>query len=256
MLERPASPSQPATADHDTGRPITPISVANINYTAGNRTLLHDIDLVIPAHSKTIIMGPNGAGKSLLVRILHGLIPPSHGTILWNGQPADAQTRARQAMVFQRPALLRRSALGNILFALHDTPRKHQKHKAHQLLKTANLSDHAKTPARLLSGGEQQRLALARAMARDPQVLFLDEPTSALDPSSTHAVEKMIEAAHDRGVKIVLITHNIGQAKRLGDDIAFLQNGRLMEHGPAEAFFATPQTKAAQAYLNGELYLP
>jgi tungstate transport system ATP-binding protein len=201
-----------------------------------------------------MVMGPNGAGKSLLLRLLHGMLQPTGGSVLWGGQPLSKEIRKRQAMVFQRPVLLRRSVAANIDFVLK-LGGKVEPERRDEILDHVGLLDHARQPARLLSGGEQQRLALARALALEPEVLFLDEPTASLDPASVLMIEQIVLGAHRRGTKIIFISHDIGQAKRLGDEIVFLHNGRLAEHTPAGRFFANPSSEAAQAYLEGRIVL-
>ncbi|MBX2806279.1 MAG: ATP-binding cassette domain-containing protein, partial [Hyphomicrobiales bacterium] len=195
-----------------------------------------------------------GAGKSLLLRLLHGMLQPTSGRIEWGGQPLSKEIRRRQAMVFQRPVLLRRSVAANIDFVLN-LGRKAARERRDELLDHVGLLDHARQPARLLSGGEQQRLALARALALRPEVLLLDEPTASLDPASVLMIEQIVLGAHRRGTKIIFISHDPGQAKRLGDEIVFLHNGQLAEHAPAGRFFACPASKAAQAYIEGRIYI-
>lgn len=216
--------------------------------------LIDGIDLDLMPGKVTMVMGPNGAGKSLLLRLLHGLITPTSGDITWGGQALDETVRQRQAMVFQRPVLLRRSVAANIDFVLGLRGKAGADRRA-EILELVGLADRAKQPARLLSGGEQQRLALARALAHGPDVLFLDEPTASLDPASVQWIEEIVRAAQDRGTKIIFVTHDIGQAKRLGDEIVFLHRGRLLEHTPAERFFETPVSDEAREYLNGKIIL-
>jgi tungstate transport system ATP-binding protein len=199
-------------------------------------------------------MGPNGAGKSLLLRLLHGLLVPTSGVVLWGGRPLDAPLRRRQAMVFQRPVLLRRSAAANVRFALRLRGRE-QPGRVSDLLGEVGLEAQAGQPARLLSGGEQQRLSLARALAVEPMVLFLDEPTASLDPASTAAIEAIVKRARLRGTKIIFVTHDVGQARRLADDVVFLNQGRVVEHTPARRFFDEPLGQAARDYLAGRLLL-
>jgi tungstate transport system ATP-binding protein len=212
------------------------------------------IDLRIPARSLTVVMGPNGSGKSLLLRLMHGLIDPTAGQVLWDGRPMDETIRRGQAMVFQRPVLLRRSVAANIRFVLKHRGGSSSDRMA-ALLDEVGLASRAREPARLLSGGEQQRLALARALALDPRVLFMDEPTASLDPASTAAIENIVKRIHDRGTKIVFVTHDLGQARRLADDVAFLNRGRLVEHAPASQFFDTPESREARDFIAGRLIL-
>ncbi len=238
-------------------RLMFPIVLDGITFAAGGRLLLGPLNVTLWGSGKTVIMGPNGSGKSLLLRLLHGLIAPASGTIRWGGAPADARMRARQAMIFQRPVMLRRSAAANIAFALERLalPAQEKAARVRQALAEARLHHQAQTPARLLSGGEQQRLALARALALSPELLLLDEPCANLDPASTFAVEEMVSAAHERGCKIILVTHDIGQARRLADDILFLHGGQVIEQNAAESALENPASEAARAYLEGRLWL-
>ncbi len=231
-----------------------PLSVTGLCFNVGSTVLIDRLDLEISHHGVTVLMGPNGAGKSLLVRLLHGLIQPQSGSIMWNGKSCSPATRLHQAMVFQKPVLLRRSVAANIDFVLGLKGRANQARRD-ELLMQANLSDKAGQPARALSGGEQQRLALARALASDPEVLFLDEPTASLDPSSTQAIETAIGAASERGVKIILVTHDAGQARRLANDIVFIHRGSVAEHCSADAFFRQPVSTVARDYLAGKLVI-
>jgi tungstate transport system ATP-binding protein len=237
--------------------PILPVHARGLVFEAGGRRLIDDLDLTLRPGVRTVIMGPNGAGKSLMLRLLHGLLQPSAGAILWGGRPADDAVRLRQAMVFQRPVLLRRAALANVTHALRarGMPCRERHERARQALAAAGLAALARTPARLLSGGEQQRLAMARALSLEPDVLFLDEPAANLDPASTLAIERLIQQAHERGTKIVLVTHDVGQARRLADEVAFLHRGRIEEHSPAARFFEAPASPRARAFLEGRLVL-
>ncbi len=234
---------------------LFPIEARHLSFAALGRKLVDDLSLTLDRGPRTVVMGPNGAGKTLLLRMLHGLITPTSGAVLWAGEPASDAVRAAQAMVFQRPTLLRRSVEANIRFVLSKLPAAEQDERTDRALRRARLTHLALGPARRLSGGEQQRLALARALALEPAVLFLDEPTASLDPASTHAVEELIEAAHGEGTRIVMITHDIGQARRLADEVVFLHHGRLMEKTPAQDFFRRPASEPARAYLEGRIPL-
>ena len=233
---------------------ILPLRLEDVGYAASGERLVEGITVELAAGPRTVILGPNGAGKSLLLRLCHGLIRPTAGRIGWQlGE--DSALRRRQAMVFQRPVMLRRSAAGNIGFALklRGLARRDRRARIGEVLERTGLASLAHQPARVLSGGEQQRLALARAWALEPEVLFLDEPTASLDPAATRLVEELVESIHRSGTKIVMTTQDLGQARRLADQILFLNHGRLVEAGPAEAFFAGPATPEAAAFLKGEL---
>ena len=182
------------------------------------------------------------------------LAAPSAGEVRWSAVEADCAPR-RQAMVFQRPVMLRRSALANVEYALKaaQVPRAERRKRALDALRHVGLERIAGSPARRLSGGEQQRLALARAWALRPEVLFLDEPTASLDPSAAREVEAIVQAIHEAGTKIVMSTHNLGQARRIADEILFLHAGRLVERAPVERFFAQPASPEASAFIKGEL---
>ncbi|QFT78994.1 Arginine transport ATP-binding protein ArtM [Roseovarius sp. THAF27] len=229
---------------------ILPLAVRNLGLRFGKTTVLDGVGFDLGPSGCTMVMGPNGAGKSLLLKLLHGLLPPTSGSIDWRGQgPRDVT--ARQALVFQKPVLLRRSVAANVDFVLK--VRGKDRARAAALLDHVGLAHKAHQPARLLSGGEAQRLALARALAADPEVLFLDEPTASLDPASVLAIEKIVRDASARGVRIVFVTHDMGQARRMADDILFLSGGGIAEHSRAADFFPEPQSKAARDYLNGEI---
>ncbi len=206
--------------------------------------ILQPLSLDIEAGPSTVILGANGAGKSVLMRLMHGLLKPSSGTVSW-------RSPGRQAMVFQRPVMLRRSALANVAYALRVAGQ--DEGQAMDALKEVGLAHLAHRPARVLSGGEQQRLALARAWALHPEVLFLDEPTASLDPSATREIEAVIRAFDAAGTKIVMATHNLGQARRLADEIIYLHQGRVLERAAVDQFFARPATPEAAAFIKGEL---
>lgn len=239
-------------------QPMLPLSVTGLTFAAGGKRLIDQLNLTIHPGRLTVIMGANGAGKSLLLRLLHDLLPMQSGEIDWAGQPAGPAIRARQAMVFQRPVLLRRSVQANMDFVLGLKPAlssDQRRSRSEQLLAKVGLQDHVRQPARLLSGGEQQRLALARALASGPELLLLDEATASLDPASIQIIESIVLESRENGMGIVLVTHDIGQARRLADDIVFLHQGRVAEATPANTFFDNPASAPARAYLDGRLYL-
>jgi tungstate transport system ATP-binding protein len=233
---------------------LLPLQLNAVVFSAGGRRIIDGVTLTLEAKARTIIVGPNGAGKSVLLRLCHGLLQPTSGTIRWNG-PEQPGAPRRQAMVFQRPVLLRRSALANVTYALRvaGVARKQRESRAREALASVGLDALARHPARVLSGGEQQRLALARVWALRPELLFLDEPTASLDPGATQEIERIIAALHAAGTKIVMVTHNLGQARRLGDEIVFFHQGQALERAPADRFFLRPQSPEAAQFLKGQL---
>lgn len=241
---------------HLAGPPL-PVELKGLIYATGGKRVIDGMNLTIHSRRITAIMGPNGAGKSMLLRLMHGLIVPTKGEILWAGRPVDRLMARRQAMVFQRPVLLRRSVVANVSHALklRGVKRRDRAIRADETIKSAGLERHALMPARMLSGGEQQRLCLARALSLEPNVLFLDEPTSSLDPGSTVAIERLLLDAQRHGIKVILVTHDVGQARRLAHDVVFLHHGRVVEQQDAEDFFANPQSEGAQAFLTGGIVL-
>jgi tungstate transport system ATP-binding protein len=233
---------------------LFPLRLHEVCFEAGGKQLIDHISCEFDGCPCTVVLGPNGAGKSLLLRLCHGLIRASSGSILWNGMRVCA-ARRYQAMVLQRPVLLRRTVAANINYALsvHGVPRRRRRTLVSEALEQAGLLDLTARPARVLSGGEQQRLALARAWALEPQVLLLDEPTANLDPAATQAVEALLEHIYKTGTKIIMTTHDLGQARRLADEVLFLHRGRLLEHESASEFFSKPLSKEADAFLEGRL---
>lgn len=232
---------------------ILPLRMSAVSFVAGGRTIIDRISLELAGGPSTIVLGANGAGKSVLMRLMHGLIAPTSGEVTWLGSNA-LRARRLQAMVFQRPIMLRRSAIANITYALELAGvRQSDRHGiAWEALESVGLSGLAARPARVLSGGEQQRLALARAWALHPEVLFLDEPTASLDPGATREIETVIRAFDAAGTKIVMATHNLGQARRLGDEVLFVHEGRIAEQSPIEQFFSKPASAEAAAFIKGE----
>jgi len=230
---------------------ILPLRLEEVSFSARGRAIIAPLSLELGAGPSTIILGANGAGKSVLMRLMHGLIAPTAGRVLWSGP----NTRSKQAMVFQHPVMLRRSALDNVIYALKAAgiARHERERLAREALSEVGLLAAARTPARVLSGGQQQRLALARAWALHPEVLFLDEPTASLDPSATREIEAVIRGFDASGTKVVMATHNLGQALRLGDEVLFVHQGRLVERAPAERFFRQPGSAEAAAFIKGEL---
>ncbi len=236
-----------------TAASLLPLEVESLCYRVERDDLLKDISVTVESAGITGILGPNGAGKSLFLRLLHGLLEPASGEIRWHHQRLDKTIRRRQALVFQKPVLMRRSVAANIDFVLNSSTRSRQRRD--EVLQQAGLYRQRSQPARLLSGGEQQRLALARALATEPEVLLLDEPCASIDSATTLQIETLLQETSARGVKIILVTHDIGQARRLSDDVIFMHDGRLLEYQPASTFFDSPSSPQARAYLEGRIVI-
>ncbi len=240
--------------DRNEAKSILPLEFRQVSFEAGGKRLIKDLSFRLEVGARTIVIGPNGAGKSLFLRLCHSLIAPSSGKIIWHGahgyDPAPFQ-----AMVFQRPVMLRRSVAANIGYALslRKVPRRERPERIEEALRMTGLNRLANYSARVLSFGEQQKLALARAWVLRPQVLFLDEPTASLDPAATHDVEELINTIHQAGTRIVMTTHDLEQARRLADELLFLHRGRLLEKSAATAFFTKPENDLAQKFIAGDL---
>jgi len=230
-----------------------PLMFQDVAILAGQVRILDNISLTLQPGPPTVLIGPNGSGKTTLLRAAMGLIAASRGRITWGGR--EASPPDRRAILFQRPVMLRRSAAGNIRYALAaaGAPRTQRAQRAVALIADVGLQGLERRPARRLSGGEQQRLALARALARDPALLLLDEPTASLDPAATKAIEDIVRAVTARGVKVVMSTHDLGAARRLAGEIILLHRGRVIEVGPASSFFREPKTDETKRFIAGEL---
>jgi len=232
---------------------ILPLDVRAVAFHGDGLRLVDGISFQLPAGGLTVILGPNGAGKSLTLRLCHGLLTPSEGRIAW-AQGAEGRNR-RHAMVFQKPIMLRRSVEANVLHALAaaGVAGPERRERCRTALERFGLSERAGQAARLLSGGEQQRLAIARAWALRPELLFLDEPTSQLDPAATRQIETLLAGLVAEGITVLMSTHDLGQARRLASRVLFLHRGRLITDAPAADFFTGPASPEARAFLAGEL---
>jgi len=232
-----------------------PLVLEDVSLQAGATMILDRLSLAITPGAPTLIVGPNGAGKTSLLRLCMGLATPSAGRISWGGR-TDSKP-VRRAILFQRPVMLRRTVAANVGYALAQAgaPRSQRMPRVAALLDRVGLADLAQRPARRLSGGEQQRLALARALARDPEILLLDEPTANLDPAATRSVEEIVLMAAQSGIKIVMASHDLGQVRRLAGDVVFLVRGALCEQDRAADFLDNPTTPEAAAFLRGDLVI-
>jgi tungstate transport system ATP-binding protein len=231
---------------------LPPIVLDGLVFRPGGRPVLSGLSATIPGAGITAIVGPNGAGKSVTLRLLDGLLRPDAGAIRFGDRAPEA---VRRAFVFQRPALIRASVAANVALALgaRRLPSREADARVAAALRRVGLGDRARDAARKLSGGEQQRLALARAVVAEPELLLLDEPTASLDPAATESVEGIVRDLAAGGAKVILVSHQLGQVARLAADVIVLAGGRAVEHGPARAVLTRPSTPEARAYVNGEL---
>ena len=236
-----------------TSASILPLELAGVTVRKNGQVILDNIELTFGAKGFTIVMGPNGAGKTTLLRLLHGLERPRGGKVQW--AVSQSESKNQQAFVFQTPILLRRTMFENLIYPLRIT--KTAKEQAEQLttewMEKINLADKAGLSAQMLSGGEKQKLAIARALITKPQVLFLDEPTTNLDGASTREIELILNSALQSGTRIIMTTHDIGQAKRLASDIIFIHKGTVRETTISTEFFNNPMSEEARAYLRGDI---
>lgn len=232
---------------------ILPLELNGVVAKVRGKTLVGPVDLTIGTDGFTILMGPNGSGKTTLLRLMHGLQRVSQGHVTWNAP--EAEVRARQAYVFQTPIMMRRRVVDSIAFALtlHGTPKVDARERATVWAKQIGLGHALQRPAPVLSGGEKQKLSLARALIRKPDILFLDEPCANLDGRATREIETILQEAQKTGTRIVMATHDMGQARRLATDVVFMHGGKVREATPASDFFANPQTPEAAAFIKGDI---
>lgn len=232
---------------------LLPLEVADVEVRRKGRRLIGPISLTVKGTGVSIILGPNGSGKTTLLRLLHGLERPRGGAITWNAPEAEAQ--AAQSFVFQTPILMRRTVLDCIAYPLilRGMSRSAAREAAEVATRDAGLDGVKDLMAPSISGGEKQKLALARALITKPDILFLDEPCANLDGRATRDIEASLKNVSARGVRVLMSTHDLGQARRLAKDILFLVGGRLIENTSATAFFGGPQTNEAQAFLDGRI---
>ena len=232
---------------------LFPLIVQGAETRRRGKTLVGPINMELHGTGAAVIVGPNGAGKTTLLNLLHGTARLHEGVITW--QCSMAEARAAQSFVFQRPVMLRRSVVDNIAYPLRmrGVPKSEAQAKARDWAGRVGLSNTLARAATSLSGGEQQKLALARALITAPQVVFLDEPCAFLDGRATAEIEAILQEQKARGTQLIMSTHDMGQARRLADEVIFLRGGQVHEAAPAAAFFDAPQTDAARAFLNGDI---
>jgi len=229
-----------------------------VSFRPTGRTVLDGIDFEWDDSVRVCaLIGPNGAGKSVMLRTAHGLLEPDSGEVRFEGRtrPGRGLAFEGQALVFQHSSLFRGSVLENLLLVPDPAGRSRgdRRERALQMLDRVGLRSLAGAPALKLSGGERQRLALARAWLTEPRLMLLDEPTASLDPSATDQVEQLIGDIRASGCRVLIVSHNLGQAARLADEVVFIHHGRLLERQPAAAFFDRPRTSEARHFLRGAL---
>lgn len=217
------------------------------------KLLVGPIDFMLQHQGITVVIGPNGAGKTTLLHLMHGLQRCSSGSVEW--AVPTAQARQKQAFVFQSPIMMRRKVIDSLAYPLrlkgHDKAQ--ARAKAVEFANSCGLAELHDSWAPMLSGGEKQKLSLARALIIQPEVLFLDEPCANLDGSATREIENMLLAEQAKGTHIVMSTHDMGQAKRLAQEVIFMHKGKVFESGSAAGFFAGPSTPEAAAFVNGDI---
>jgi phosphate transport system ATP-binding protein len=267
--EKLEAPAGGLAADADDASTATPVAMAAVNLTLGfgAETVLDQVNLAFPRRVVTALLGPTGSGKSTFLRTLNRMNDKvsgyrRSGDVLMDGQSIFKnqdlmEFRRRVGMLFQRPNPFPMSILDNVVAGVRAhklVPRKEFKHVAEARLREVGLWDAVKdrlgdSPYRL-SGGQQQLLCLARALAVNPEVLLLDEPTSSLDPTTTEKIEQLIRSLADR-LTVVMVTHDLAQASRIGDRTALFFDGRLVEEGPTEQLFLAPKHAETARYISG-----
>lgn len=232
---------------------IFPLKLCDAVVRKRGKVIIGPICTEIEEKGRLILLGPNGSGKTTLLRLMHGLEHPREGSVKWHGHPPDVQ--AKQTYAFQTPVMMRRSVIENLIYPLliRGVSKADSIKKARAWIIKVGLQDAHKQNAALMSGGEKQKLAIARALITEPDVLFLDEPTANLDGRSIKDIEKLLLDAQENGTKIIMATHDLGQARRLADDIMFLYRGQIHEHCVVNKFFAKPKTAEASAFLRGDI---
>ena len=233
---------------------LTPIQFKDLSVILGQKIILDKINCKIKSNSITAVLGPNGAGKSIFLQTINGLFSIQSGRLNFNLMEINQEIRKQQAMVFQNPVLLRRTVIANLQF-ISNLHNKESNRLLKKILSKVGLEGYEKKPARLLSGGEKQRLSMARALIINPNLLLLDEPTANLDPYSLNLIEDLVLEENSIGKTIIFTTHDMSQAKRLATDVIFLNKGKVLEQTISKTFFKSPKTLEAQKYINGEILI-
>ena len=227
-----------------------PLTLQQVLVRRRGKVVIGPTDLVLRPAGPTIIIGPNGSGKTTLLRVMHGIERVTDGAVKWQHDDPS-----QHAFVFQSPIVLRRSVTENLAYPLRliKTPKPEIAKAVDYWLDRIGLSENRNGPATRLSGGERQKLAIARALIRKPQVLFLDEPCANLDGHTTREIETLLQETTAGGTRLVMSTHDMGQARRLARDLVFMLHGKVHDGGDAEAVFTRPKTKELAAFLRGDI---
>jgi tungstate transport system ATP-binding protein len=231
----------------------------DLTKTYQNRTVLNVPELAVKPGEILALVGPSGAGKSTLLRILGFLEEPSSGQLYFHDRLCDGEwpkmaQRRRVTMLFQSPHLLRRSVYDNVEYGLKIRGNMDSGDRVNDIIRQLGLRELATAQARTLSGGEAQRVALARSLVIEPQILLLDEPTSNLDPFNINLIEEMIRRVnHEEQMTIIVVTHNIFQARRLADRVGLLMDSKLVEVNDTAEFFDNPQRSETAAFVKGDI---
>ena len=230
-----------------------PLIAENLVVEFKGQRILGPIGLNLSKGDIAVILGPNGSGKTTLLKSLHGIIKIKHGAISWSCPKSESM--AKQMFVFQSPVMLRRSVFENLTYPLTlcKTPKAEINRLADEWVSRISLKEVIHVAATRLSGGEKQKLALARALITKPEMLFLDEPTASLDGKTTLEIEKLLQNCAENGTTIMMSTHDIGQAKRLAKNILFLNKGKLESTQPAQTFFLEPMSNNARKFIAGDI---
>ncbi|MGJ8626341.1 MAG: ATP-binding cassette domain-containing protein [Sulfitobacter sp.] len=229
---------------------LFPLRLDQVFVRRRGRVVIGPIDLVLDAHGPTIIVGPNGSGKTTLLRVMHGIERTNSGQVTW-----AQDDPSKHAFVFQSPIVMRRSVYENLAYPLRllKTSKSEIADAVDEWLSRTGLSAIAQSPATRLSGGERQKLAIARALIRKPDILFLDEPCSNLDGHATREIEALLQETAANGTRLVMATHDMGQARRLAQEVVFMLDGKVHETGPASLRLINPQTPELAAFLRGDI---
>ncbi|MCF6273539.1 MAG: ATP-binding cassette domain-containing protein [Rhodobacteraceae bacterium] len=232
---------------------ILPLEMKAATASMRGKKLVGPVNFTLETKGFTIVVGPNGAGKTTFLRLMHGLQRCAGGQMNW-AVPAD-EAQQKQAFVFQSPIMMRRSVVDSLAYPLRlrGVGKAEARTQARECAARFGIGPLLESWAPMLSGGEKQKLSLARALIIKPEVLFLDEPCANIDGRATREIETLLKTAQAAGTRIVMSTHDMGQARRLGEDIVFMLKGMVHEHSPAEMFFSTPLTAEAKAFTNGDI---